>query len=133
MKNSERADVTLIRIPYRDIDMHGYLHSAAYLVHAEDALAQFWQRRPASDDEPLFLVKKTECRYHRGLRLDEQARFTVSINKIGGKSIGFDVLVEVDEVLAAEIEITWIAADRESREPVALPEDIRDWLYQFLG
>lgn len=133
MSDTERVEITEIRIPYRDIDMNGFLHSSAYLVHAEAALAHFWRYRPPLEDEPFFLVKKVECNYHRGLRFDDLARFTVQISKIGGKSIGFNVTVEADAIVAAEIDIVWMSADRESREPVALPEDIRDWLYQFLA
>jgi acyl-CoA thioester hydrolase len=32
----------------------------------------------------------------------------------------------------AEIEIVWVATDREAGTSVALPEELRDWLYSFL-
>ena len=31
-----------------------------------------------------------------------------------------------------EIGSTWTARSAESNEPVALPEDIRDWLYRYV-
>ncbi len=40
MDGRERENVTEIRIPFRDIDMHGHMHNAAYYAHAEAALSQ---------------------------------------------------------------------------------------------
>jgi len=32
----------------------------------------------------------------------------------------------------AEAEVVWGACDAQTREPIALSEDLRDWLYTFL-
>jgi acyl-CoA thioester hydrolase len=66
------------------------------------------------------------------LRYDDLARFSVSVNKIGGKSVGFMVMVETGNELAAEVEILWLAVRGEEHDPVPLPEDTRDWLYKYL-
>ena len=132
MDDVERAEVTEIRIPFRDIDMFGKLHTAAYISHAETALGHFWRYRPPLEDEPDFTPTKIECRFFRPLRLDDLAKLTVQIDKIGGKSIGFSVLVETGNTVSAEIDMVWTATDRDSGETVALPEDIRDWLYRYL-
>ena len=132
MNDIERVEVTEIRIPSRDIGMDGRMHYPAYFYHAERALAHFWRYRPPLEDEPVFMMKKAECAYHHSLYLDDLARFTVRIDKIGGKSVGVNVTVECENRLCAELEFSWMAVDRESREAVALPEDIRDWLYQYL-
>jgi len=132
MDYTERVEVTDIRVPYRDIDMAGRLHNAAYLAYAETALSHFWRYRPPLEDEPRFHANRIELHLLEPLRLDDKARLTVTIDKIGGKSIGFNVAIERDRTLCAEVEILWIASDRDSGEPVALPEDIRDWLYGYL-
>lgn len=132
MDDLERVEVTDIRVPYRDIDMTGRLHNAAYLAYAETALSHFWRYRPPLEDEPHFQATKIEIRFHEPLRLDDKARMTVTIDKIGGKSIGFNVLIEKDKTLCAEIEVIWAACAPESGEPVRLPDDIRDWLYGYL-
>ena len=56
----------------------------------------------------------------------------VQVDKIGGKSVGFEVQMEKDGQTVAEVDITWTARDGETTEPVALPEDIRDWLYRYV-
>ena len=133
MSEAVRVEVTEVRVPFRDIDMYGKLHTAAYISHAEGALGHFWGYRPALEEEPLFMVTKIECRFFRALRLGDLARFTVQIDKIGGKSVGFNVLIETGNAVSAEIEMVWTATERETGEPVALPEEIRDWLYRYLN
>ena len=68
----------------------------------------------------------------RDRRHDDLARFSVRVSKIGGKSIGFKIMVETGQELAAEVEILWLAVRGEQYEPVPLPEDTRDWLYKYL-
>ena len=42
---------TELRVPYRDIDMHGRMHTAAYIEHAEEAR----QRLAGSDNREEYL------------------------------------------------------------------------------
>lgn len=105
---------------------------ASYIAEAETALANFWRSRPFIDDEPTYIATKASCSLHRPLHLDDLATFTVSVNKIGGKSVGFMVAIESDNELSAEVEIVWHSVHGDEHEPVALPEDTRDWLYTYL-
>lgn len=132
MNGGERIDMTEARVAYRDIDMQGQMHNAAYLTLAEQALVRFWRNRPAVENEPVFTMRRMECIFHKPLRYDDLARLTVAIDKIGTHSIGFSVLIEADGALAARAEIVWSAYDREKGEDAALPEALRDWLYEFL-
>lgn len=123
---------TELRVPYRDIDMHGRMHTAAYIEHAEEALARFWQYRPDVDNEPVYVVRKVGCTFYRGLKNGETADLVVRAAKIGGKSIGFNVAVQSGNHIAAEVELLWTAVNRVSGEPAPLPEATRDWLFSFL-
>lgn len=132
MDDIERVELTEIIVPYRDIDMTGRMHNAAYLAHAETALSHFWRYRPPLEDEPHFQATKIEIRLHEPLRLDDRVKLTVRVDKIGMKSVGFNILVQRGATLAAEVEIIWAATARDDDEPVALPETLRDWLYSYL-
>lgn len=128
MGGTERENVTEIRIPFRDIDMHGHMHNAAYYAHAEAALAHLWRHRPGVEDEPAYLVRRSACVFHRGLRFDDPCRFTVTVAKLGGSSVSFAVRVETGDELSAEVEIVWVAVDPIRRQPVPLPAATREWL-----
>lgn len=121
-----------LRVPYRDIDMHGRMHTAAYIEHAEEALARFWRYRPEVENEPAYVVRKVSCTFYRGLRNGEIAQLVVRAAKIGGKSIGFNVAVQTGNEIAAEVDVLWTAVHFESGEPASLPEATRDWLYSYV-
>ena len=132
MNDVERVVVTEIRVPYRDVDMHGRMRASAYIDHAETALAHFWRNRPVGDEEPLFVTSKTACRISECARHDDLLRLTVDIDKIGGKFIGFTIRMERGNATAAEVELVRTATDHETGDAVAIPEELRDWLYQYL-
>lgn len=132
MDDVERVEVTEVVIPFRDIDMNGRMRTSASIEHAEIAIGYFWRYRPPLEDEPVFAPLKIECRFYEPIRLDDKLRLTVRVDKIGGKSVGFNVVFERGNRTVAEIDFIWGATDRETGEPVPLPEDIRDWLYQYL-
>lgn len=121
-----------LRVPYRDIDMHGRMRTAAYIDHAEEALARFWRFRPEVSNEPAYVVRKVSCTFYRGLKNEEVADLVVRAAKIGGKSIGFNVAVQSGNGIAAEVEILWTAVHPSSGEPAPLPEATRDWLYSYV-
>ncbi|MFB9950357.1 acyl-CoA thioesterase [Rhizobium puerariae] len=120
------------RVPFRDVDMHGEMFRSAYVVRAEEAVTEFWRRRKHQKDDPFFAVGKITCTFHSPLRLGDVVHTHIGISKIGGKSAGFLVHMLRGNEAVAEAEVVWTAHDPESREPVALPEELRDWFYQFL-
>ncbi len=132
MDEIDRVEVSEFTIPYRDIAETGEMHAAAYISHAEAALRHFWRYRAPLEDEPRYVPTKLELRLHIPLRLDDRVRMAVRVDKIGGKSVGFEVEMERDGQTVAEVDVTWTARDRETGEPAALPEDVRDWLYRYL-
>lgn len=132
MADDEGINITEQRIAYRDIDMLGQMHNSAYLTLAEQALVAFWGHRPPVEKEPAFIVKRIECTFHAPLRYGDLVRLRVVVDKIGMSSVGFAVLIERNDERVARIEIGWTAFDRDRQEDDALPELIRDWLYDFL-
>ncbi len=120
------------RVPFRDVDMNGEMFRAAYVSRAEEAVTEFWRRRKAQAGDPFFTIGKVNCTFHFALKLGDVVQTSVGVSKIGGKSAGFLVRMLRGSEAVAEAEILWCACDPESREPVALPEELRDWLYQYL-
>ena len=109
------------------------MHNAAYYAHAEAAVAGLWRHRPVGQNDPVYFVRKSGCTFHKGLRLDDMARFTVSVTRIGATSLSFAVAIACDGAPAADLEIVWVAVDPATRQPVNVPQPIRDWLRSFLA
>ncbi|MGL3606159.1 acyl-CoA thioesterase [Rhizobium sp. G187] len=132
MDEIDRVETSELIVPYRDIATTGEMQTAAYVTHAEAALQHFFRYRPPLEDEPVYAVSKLELRLITPLREGDVVQLRVRVDKIGGKSIGFEVEMDRDGETAASLEVTWTTRSRETGEPVALPEDIRDWLYRYL-
>lgn len=132
MANGQGEDAYGFEVPFRDVGLRGEMFSAAYITHAEEALARFWATRPAQTSDPAFYVSKIGCALMRALRFGDRVVCRVRVSKIGGKSAGFVVLMHRGEEQVAEAEVVWTACDRENGTPVPLPEDLRDWLYRYL-
>jgi acyl-CoA thioester hydrolase len=131
----QTADITAsdIRIPFRDIDMHGHMHNAAYYAHAEAAVAGLWRHRPVGSADPVYFVRKSGCTFHRGLTLDSLATLRVSVTRIGATSLSFAVAISSEGASVADVEIVWVAVDPQTRQPVSVPQPVRDWLKRFLA
>jgi acyl-CoA thioester hydrolase len=129
----QAADITAseVRIPFRDIDMHGHMHNAAYYAHAEAAVASLWRHRPQGPNDPVYFVRKSACTFHRGLKLDDVARFEVSVTRIGATSLSFVVAISTAGAPVADLEIVWVAVDSATRQPVNVPQPVRDWLKSY--
>ncbi|WP_377295911.1 acyl-CoA thioesterase [Rhizobium sp. SGZ-381] len=119
-------------VPFRDVSLRGEMHSAAYITYAEEALARFWSARATEETDPTFYVSKVACVIHKALRFGDDVSTAVRVSKIGGKSAGFAILLFRSDALVAEAEIVWTACDPDTGEALALPETLRDWLYQYL-
>jgi acyl-CoA thioester hydrolase len=132
MAKSKRSNVAEIRVPYRDVDMQGQMFLSSYISYAEAVLTNFWSMRPALEDEPVYTVSKITCNLHRPLHYDEIVELTAAVDKIGVRSVGFLIAVEVEDERAAEVEIIWQAHEPEDQSLTAIPEETRDWLYTFL-
>jgi len=132
MAKSKRWNVAEIRVPYRDVDMQGQMFLSCYISYAEAVLTNFWSMRPQLSDEPIYTVSKITCNLHRPLHYDDIVEFTPAVDKIGVRSVGFLIAVEVEDERAAEVEIIWQAHEREDQSLTAIPEETRDWLYTFL-
>lgn len=120
------------RVGFRDVGMRGEMQSFAYISYAEEALANFWAAEAPDMALPAFGVSRVGCQLHKALHVGETVTTTVRVSKIGGKTAGFSILMERDGDLVAEAEIVWAACNPETGEPIPLPEDLRDWLYQHL-
>lgn len=120
------------RVAFRDVDMNGQMFRSVYIDRAEEAVAAFWRRRKTREDDPFLITGKVAGTFHMPLAIGDIVHTHVGVSKIGGKSAGFLVRMTRGEDPVAEVEIVWVAMDGKDGSSVALPEELRDWLYSFL-
>lgn len=55
------------------------------------------------------------------------------MTRIGATSLTFTVAISAEGLPVADLEIVWVAVDPASRQPVNVPQAVRDWLKSFLA
>lgn len=123
-----------ITLPFRDIDMHGHMHNAAYVSHFEAALSHFLRANALADEfqpdgETLFLVRKVEVTYEAPCHYDETIEVVTKLARIGSSSLTFTPIMQDTEKRAkAWAEVVWIHIDKATGRPVPMAETLKDKL-----
>ena len=125
-----------IRLPFRDIDMHGHMHNAAYVSHFEAALSHFLRANGleeafAPNGSHVFLVRKVEVTYDAPCRYDEEIEINIKLARIGGSSLSFAPVMTSGDQTRASASIVWICVDKATGRPCNVPDPIRNALVRF--
>ncbi|MFQ1702241.1 acyl-CoA thioesterase [Loktanella agnita] len=127
-----------ITVPFRDIDMHGHMHNAAYVSHFEAAIGHFFRvERLSGHFAPggayVFHVRKVEVQFHAPTRYDDIVKISCSISRLGRSSLGFALqMAGEDGALRATADIVWICVARGASAPSPIPYDLRALLEPYL-
>lgn len=137
----------LSRDPYRfwlrietmwaDNDVYGHVNNAVHYRWFDTAVNRWllgaglldWQNGTL-----IGLVVETGCRYAGSVTYPETVEVGVMIEKLGGSSVTYRIGIfrEGAADAAAEGHFTHVYVDRESRRPVAIPDDWRARMAELL-
>ncbi|NQY59344.1 acyl-CoA thioesterase [Cognatishimia sp.] len=118
-----------IRLPFRDIDMHGHMHNAAYVSHFEAALSHALRAHGlgqafAPGGSYMFLVRKIEVTFAAPCYYDEEISVRTQVARIGGSSLTFTLKMSVETKLKASAEIIWICVDKATGRSQEIPDEL---------
>lgn len=131
-----RVGAASLRVPFRDVDMHGHVHNAAYLSYCETAINECLREHDLSryflPDEGglVYLVRKTELVFNRPSHFEDRLAFSVAIAKLGAASIAFSVGVfgEAETTARVDATIVWVCVDAARRTSTGIPARTREAL-----
>lgn len=126
-----------IRLPFRDIDMHGHMHNAAYVSHFEAALSYALRQAGLDADfapngQYVFLVRKIEVTYEAPCYYDEEIVVATKLARLGRSSLSFELQMCVGTRACASADIVWICVDKASGASLEIPEALRTALATHL-
>lgn len=117
----------LLRTRFFEVDVHGQVHNAYYLVYAEQAITAFLKDRGCAPlIEPgaggsIFVVVRSAVDYLQPAGFDEALALAVWVRRLGRSSLTFAVSVtkegtddKQDRDIVAAAEIVWVRKDRAS-------------------
>jgi acyl-CoA thioester hydrolase len=135
-----RRDFAVFRqIPTRwmDNDAYGHVNNVIYYSWFDTAVNAFLVDTGLLDIQHgrmIGLVVETGCRYHRSVAFPEIVDVGVRIARLGTSSVRWEVGIFTanDDRVAAQGFFVHVYVDRESRRPVALPDEWRHRLAPFI-
>ena len=119
-----------------DNDAYGHVNNAIFYQWFDSAVNQWLIEAGLLDiahGDPIALVVETGCRYFSALDYPGEVEVGIRVAQLGRSSVTYQLgvfAVNADQA-AAEGHFTHVTVDRESRRPVALPEEWREKLQKL--
>jgi acyl-CoA thioester hydrolase len=121
-----------VRIPvrYRDRDTMGHVNNAVYVTYLEEArVAYFEDLLPSYDyDDAPFVIANIDVSFERSIRAVDHIAVEVSLDEIGRTSLTLTYRLSAAGDLAATAETVQVFVDPDTREPVSIPDELRERL-----
>lgn len=130
LRRSDFPEVQRVTTRWSDNDMFGHLNNAVY-YELFDAALNAWLIRELGTDQAsnptMGVVAESSCRFFREVGYPEPLDVGVAVERIGRTSVTFTlgIFAADEEEIAAHGRWAQVSIDRDSRQPVPLPEDLR--------
>lgn len=116
-----------------EVDQHGQVHNAYYLVYAEQAITEFLKARQCGDlikpgaDGCVYVIARTTIDYLSPLGFDQKLSLAVWISRQGRSSLTFSIAIcdaiNPDQI-SAIAEIVWVYKDTNTGKSTPLNPDL---------
>lgn len=118
---------------WMDNDTYGHVNNVIYYSWFDTAVNQFLIANGALDIERsqvIGLVIETHCNYFAPVSFPDRITIGIRVAKLGNSSVRYEVGVfrEDDEDVAAQGHFVHVYVSRDTRRPVALPDNLRTLL-----
>jgi len=118
---------------WADNDAYGHVNNTVYYAWFDTAVNAWLIEAGLLDVErgdPIGLVVETSCRFARPLSYPEPVEIGLAVERLGTSSVAYRLGVFAKGCVepAAEGRFVHVYVSRDTRRPVALPDDWRDAL-----
>ena len=130
-----------MKVPFRDVDMHGHVHNSAYMSYFEEAITDWIEANKfVSDINPMtsehrFFIKKIELTYHLPAHFNRVYEIKVSLKKLGNTSMTLHCeMIDIskdEQNLIVEEDAVWVYVDKNGM-PATIASPLRDKLEVLL-
>jgi acyl-CoA thioester hydrolase len=135
-KEDKRCDYKhfyAITTRWMDNDVYGHVNNVIYYSWFDTAVNQFLIANGALDIEQspvVGLVIETQCNYFAPVSFPDLITIGIRVAKLGNSSVRYEVGVfrEDEEEVAAQGHFVHVYVSRDTRRPVAIPDNMRTLL-----
>lgn len=120
------------------MDIYGHVNNVQYLSYFDTAVNSWYVDKGLLDpvhSREIFLVVETGCNYFAELAFPGTVSAGLLVEKLGGSSVVFRVGLFAGDSssTAAHGRFVHVHVDRDTRRPVAIPEEKRQILASLTG
>ena len=118
---------------WMDNDFYGHVNNVIYYSWFDTAVNQFLIANGALhiEQSPVIgLVVETQCNYFAPVAFPDRITIGIRVAKLGNSSVRYEVGVfrEDEDEVAAQGHFVHVYVSRETRRPVAIPDNMRTLL-----
>lgn len=115
---------------WADNDVYGHVNNVTYYAYFDTAANRYLIEAGGLDIHtgPVFgIVVESKCQYHAPVAFPEVIEAGVRVDRLGNRAVtyGIGIFREGEDAAAAHGHFVHVFVERESRRPVAIPDDIR--------
>ncbi len=125
--------VVPIEVRWRDLDPFDHVNNAVFVTYLEFARVALWRRFGSmgrASDVP-FVVARVVLDYRSPVRLGDEVRVGLRLERLGEKSFTFAYRIEAAGRLAAEAETVQVCLDHETGQTIPVPDSVRKVLSEL--
>lgn len=131
---SAQTFTATIRVRYADCDAQGIVFNARWFELFDVAMTEFW-RESIGGYEHLprsfnieAVIAETGARFRGAGRFDDLLDVEIAVARVGTSSMRIELDVSKDGQLLAEGFIEYVFVDRQSMQPVPIPDQVKNML-----
>ena len=122
---------------WADNDVYGHVNNVVYYSWFDTAVNRHLIEQGVLDihqGHTIGLVVQTQCHYFAPLAFPQTVEAGIRVARLGGSSVRYEVglFAQGQALTAAHGHFVHVYVDRHSRQPVALPEPLRQALQALL-
>lgn len=115
---------------WMDNDIYGHVNNVTYYSYFDTAANRYLIDAGGLDihNDPVFgIVVESQCQYHAPVAFPEQLQAGLRVDRLGDRSVTYGIAIfSTDNAQAvAHGHFVHVFVDRETRNPVSIPEGIR--------
>ena len=119
-----------LEVRYSDYDTKEHVNNAVYLTYFEMARARAWLEEVAGSTDFPFVVAEATVKYRSQARLGDPLDITIWTGEVRNRSWTWHYRINDprDERLVAEGSTVQVMFDYAVRQPIAVPDELRERL-----
>jgi len=137
MKRSEFKFMERLRVRWSEVDFHGIVFNANYMMYFDTAMSGYWRAMAAPYAKTMqrlggdLYVRKSTLDCEGAAQYDDVLDVGVRCGRVGNSSIVFNCAAYRQDQVLVSAELVYVFADAQRRASMPVPHELRELLQAF--